>query len=277
MPKRARRRRRSASVVLAAAFVLLVTVLAVAGQLFTPADPDKQSLLDAAKGPSSGHLLGTDDLGRDVLSRLMQGTLSAVSGPVCVALGTMVLGTALGLLAGYYGGRVDALVTLLSDVLYSLPFMLIAIVVVGVVGTGYWLTVALLIALMFPFALRLVRSATRVQSRLPYVEAARTLGVPDRRVVTHHVLPNVSPIIVANILLDFVTAIIAFSALTFLGLGSRAGSSDWGTMLADGQKLIYDNPWMAIVPALLIALTCISATVLGDWFYDRLSARSEER
>lgn len=262
---------------LAATFVLVVLVLAVVGQLFTPVNPDRQSLLDASMGPSAGHLLGTDDLGRDVLSRLMQGTLGAVSGPLCVALGTMLLGTTLGLVAGHFGGRVDTLVTLLSDVLYSLPFMLVAIVVVGVVGTGYWLTVGLLIALMFPFALRLVRSATRVESRLPYVEAARTLGVPDHRVVTRHVLPNIFPIIVANILLDFVTAIIAFSALAFLGLGSRAGSSDWGTMLADGQKLIYENPLMAIVPALLITLMCVSATVLGDWFYDRLSARSEVR
>jgi ABC-type dipeptide/oligopeptide/nickel transport system permease subunit len=264
-------------VTLAAAFVLLVAVTALLGQLFTPADPDAQSLLEASTGPSAEHLLGTDGLGRDVLSRLMEGTFSAISGPIVVALGTMVLGTTLGLLAGYYGGRIDVLVTLLSDVLYSLPFMLVAIVVVGVVGTGYWLTVALLIALMFPFALRLVRSATRVQSRLAYVEAARTLGVPDRRVVVRHVLPNVAPIIVANILLDFVTAIIAFSALTFLGLGSSAGSSDWGTMLADGQALIYQNPWMAIVPALLITLTCVSATVLGDWSYDRLSAAGEQR
>jgi peptide/nickel transport system permease protein/glutathione transport system permease protein len=255
----------------AALFLAVVALCAVVGQLWTLGDPYQQDPLLAVSGPSLEHPLGTDDLGRDVLARVVDGTLGSVAGPLCVALGTFVVGTGLGLIAGYYGGRRDSVITLVADAVYSLPFLLIAIVVVGVVGTGYWLTVALLVALMFPASLRLVRSTARVQARLPYIEAARTLGVRDRRVMAVHLLPNVAPTVSANALLDFVTAMIAVSALAFLGLGSEPGGSAWGTMLSDGQDLIYQNPLMSLAPALLIVVTCVSTTVIGDWLFDRLS------
>lgn len=258
-------------------FVAVVVICLVAGPLIAPQDPDKQNVLLGAAPPGAGHLLGTDELGRDVLSRLIVGARPALIGPLSVALAATVIGASFGLLAGYRGGSLDAVLARIADVIFALPGLLVAVVVIGVVQGGYWLAVAVLIFLSLAWQVRLARAAAMVQARLPYVDAARTLGVPDWRIMGRHVLPNILPIVLTTFLLDLIGALISFSGLAYLGLGIQPGSSAWGAMLASGQELITTNPWLSIAPAALIMLTAASTTLIGDWVYEVLSRAGEAR
>ncbi|MFE2426816.1 ABC transporter permease [Streptomyces sp. NPDC059373] len=272
--KRALRRRGRPPLLVLTSFVVLALmfVLAVAGNWLAPYDPTEQDLLTNVTPPSGSHWLGTDQLGRDVLSLVMAGARTALLGPLVVALGTVAVGAAIGIWAGYRGGIVDALANRFADLMYALPGLLVIVVVVGIVGGGYWLAVSVLTVLSLPSEIRLSRSATQVQARLPYVEAARTLGLSQRRIMFRHLLPNIAPTVVATLLLDFVSALIGLSGLSYLGLGVPAGTPDWGALLQDGQNLLADNPWMSLAPGLMIALCATSVTLIGDWMYDRFSA-----
>jgi peptide/nickel transport system permease protein/glutathione transport system permease protein len=257
--------------VLCGLYLLVVAACMVAGTALAPHDPSAQDPLLGVSSPGPGHALGTDQLGRDVLSQLIAGARTAVFGPLLVAIGCVLIGGALGLLAAYHGGLTDLVANRAADLIYALPAVLVAIVVVGVAGGGYWVTAVLMLVLSIPSEIRLCRSAGMAQTRLPYVDAARTLGLAQRRIVFRHVLPNIMPTVVATFLLDLVAALIGFAALSFLGIGVPLGSPDWGSMLAGGQSLIAENPWLSIAPAILLILTAVSATLLGDWAYDRLS------
>lgn len=273
---RANRRARRlppASVVAAAIFLAIVIVCASVGSLLAPFSASEEHLFLGMTSPSSTHLLGTDTLGRDVLSRLIVAARPSVVGPVCVAAGTLVFGSGLGLFAGFTGGLPDGLLSRFAELVYSMPAILVAVVVVGVTGGGYWLTVALLVFLSIPSDFRIARSATMTQVRLPYVDAARVLGLSRRRIMLAHVLPNILPTVVANLSLDFVGALIGFSSLAFLGIGVPPGSAEWGSMLSDGQSVILTNPWLSVAPAVVLIATAASATLVGDWSYDRVVAR----
>jgi len=248
----------------------------LAGQL-APAGPYAQELTRKLKPPvwvaggGAENPLGTDQLGRDILSRVLAGAQSAVLGPLLIALGAMVVGTILGLVAGYRGGLTETIILRACELLFALPGVLVAIVVVGIAGGGMEVAIALLVVLFSPWDARLVHSVVIQQRSLPYVEAARTLGLPAWRVMLVHILPNIAPTVVANVLLDFVGAIIAVSSLSFLGLGLPTGSPDWGVMVADNRALLGVNSLAVVVPALLIVLTASAMTVIGDWVYDRMT------
>ncbi|CAB4939230.1 unannotated protein [freshwater metagenome] len=254
-------------------FIALLVVVAIVTPWIAPYDPAHQDLLASSEGPSAAHWLGTDSLGRDILSRVLFGSRTALAGPLVVAVGAGVLGTAFGLLAGYRGGRVDGLTMRCIDLVYAVPPLLVAIVVVGVFGGGYWLAVVVLIVLSAPADVRVVRSAAMAQRELPYVAAARTVGVGGLAIAVRHVLPNVTPTVSANVLLQFVGALIALSGLAFLGLGAPAGTPDWGLMIAENRSVLDLNPLAMVVPALLIMGLAVAMTVLGDRTYEILSDR----
>ncbi len=273
-----RRRGRPPVVILLSGLVLAVVVAcAIFGALIAPQDPAAQDLILGLAPPGAGHPLGTDDLGRDVLSRLVAGARTAIVGPAIVAVGAMLIGSALGLLAGYRGGLTDTLTMRWVDLMYSLPALLVAIVVAGVLGGGYFLAVALLTVLAAPNDTRLIRAATLEQRPRPYVEAAQALGLSSRRIMTRHIWPNVLPIIVANTFLTFAFALVSLSALSFLGVGADPGTADWGRMLSDSRALLFINPAMAIAPAAAIVATALSVNLLGDWMFERLSDRGVGR
>lgn len=271
-------RRKPPNLVVAGAGLVLGVVVAAAllGPLLAPQDPAAQELALSATGPSPGHLLGTDDLGRDIWSRVLVGTRAAVIGPLAIAVGAMVLGTCLGLLAAYAGGFVDAIVSRWADLVFALPGIMIAIVVVGVLGGSYLTAIGVLTLLFVPADIRLIRSAALAQRELPYLEAARTLGLRPLRIVIIHLLPNVAPTITAILLLDFVYALVALSSFSFLGLGIPPGTPDWGLMIAENRSLLDVNPWACLAPAALLTLTAIAVTIMGDWCYDRLSRGSRD-
>lgn len=254
-----------------------VVVLAVFGSVIAPHDPNGQDLTVGLTGPSGAHLFGTDQLGRDILSRVIVGARTALLGPIVIALGAMAIGNVLGLVAGYRGGVVDTAIMRWVDLMYALPGLLVAIVVVGVLGGGYWRAVALLVVLSSPYDTRIIRSATLEQRVLPYVEAARTLGLPRRRIMFAHIWPNLTALVVANTFLSFAYSLVTLSALSFLGLGVGPGTPDWGRMLAESRSLLFDNPAAALAPGAMIALTAASVNLLGDWLYEVLADRGRAR
>lgn len=271
--------RRRPNGLIAICFVLLAAVvfLAFFGRLVSPYDPAQQDLGLGLSGPSPAHVFGTDALGRDILSRLLAGTASAVAGPLTIAVGSLLIGSILGLIAGYRGGVVDALIMRTADLVFSLPGTLVIIVVAGAFGGGYWLAVALLVVLTVPADIRLVRGAVLEQVPRPYVEAAKSIGVSDLRIMVWHIGPNVAPVAVANLSIQFAGALVALAGLSFLGLGVPPGTADWGLMVAEGRSLLFVNPVAVLAPAVLIVVTATIVSILGDWGYERLSSKGATR
>jgi ABC-type dipeptide/oligopeptide/nickel transport system permease subunit len=278
-----RRRRRlrfgrvSPITVAAAVMVTIALVLAIFGPLIAPDNPSEVNLLASSQAPSAEHLLGTDQLGRDVLSRTIVGARTAVLGPLAIALVTTFLATVIGLVAGYVGGVADTIISRIGDVIYALPALLVAIVVVGVLGGGYILAIVVLIVLNLPWNMRNLRAATLEQRNLPYIEAARILDLSRRQIMRKHVLPNIMPVVLSSFFLGFTYAFVDLSTLSFLGLGVAPGTADWGRMVAESRILIFENPWGALAPLFMIILTALSANLLGDALDDRLSTEGVAR
>jgi peptide/nickel transport system permease protein len=276
-PRKRGRRRPSLLIGLSIVIVLLVIVCALFGSQIAPFGANAQNLIVATQAPSAHHLLGTDDFGRDILSRIIVGARAAVIGPALIAIGALIIGNALGLVAGYFGGRIDYFIMRLADLVWALPGLLIAIVVVGVIGGGYYVAVTVLIILTFPIDARIVRGAALQQRNMPYVEAAVTLGISPWRVMLRHIWPNLLPLVMANTFLNFAFSLVALSGLSFLGLGVPLNTPDWGGMLAQNLSLIQSNAMACLGPAIAIVLTATSMNLIGDWIYERLSDRGRAR
>ncbi|MBN8206522.1 ABC transporter permease [Microbacterium esteraromaticum] len=270
---RARKRRRYPSATVAFAFAILaVTAFAAAfGGLLYP-DAMRQDILSGLlPAGTPGYPLGTDELGRDVWAMTVAGAASALIGPICVAVGSMLLGIFLGTIAGFERGWLDVVISRWTDLLLALPVLLAAIVVSGVFGGGYWITVALLILLFSPSDIRIVRAGVLEQTARPYIEAARMLSLSRWRIMFRHILPNVSTLVLTNAMLNVAFALVAFSSLSFLGVGVPPGIADWGRQLTDNRAIMFDNPAAVIVPALLIILVASAVNLVGDWAGQRLS------
>jgi peptide/nickel transport system permease protein len=276
-PRGRGRRRPSLLIALSVLIIVLVVGCALFGSLFAPFGANAQNLISATQGPSAHHLLGTDDFGRDILSRVIVGARAAVIGPTLIAVGALIIGNALGLIAGYVGGRVDYVIMRLADLVWALPGLLIAIVVVGVIGGGYYVAVTVLVVLTFPIDARIVRGAALQQRNMPYVEAARTLGIAGWRVMLRHIWPNLLPLVMANTFLNFAFSLVSLSGLSFLGLGVPLNTPDWGAMLAQNLSLIQSNAMACLGPAIALLLTAVSMNLIGDWIYERLSDRGRAR
>ncbi len=270
-PSRRRRRRLPVTIALALGVLAAAVLAVVFGGVLYPDSMRQDILSGLLPAGSPGHLLGTDELGRDVWAMTVAGAASALIGPVCVAIGSMVLGIVLGTLAGYERGWLDVVISRWTDLLLALPVLLAAIVVSGVFGGGYWVTVALLILLFSPSDIRIVRAGVLEQSGRPYIEAARMLSLSRWRVMFRHILPNVSTLVITNVMLNIAFALVAFSSLSFLGVGVPPGTADWGRQLTDNRAIMFDNPAAVIVPALLIIAVASAVNLVGDWMGQRLS------
>jgi peptide/nickel transport system permease protein len=273
LPSQPPARHRDWTLLLSAGYLTLIAVTAMASLFLTEA-ASKQSILDSLLPPGSpGHLLGTDELGRDVLLFTIAGTGSAIFGPVVIAIGSMALAIVLGTLAAYLRGSVDWVIGRGVDLLLSLPVMLVAIVVAGIFGAGYWVTVLILIALFSPSDIRIIRAGVTEQAPRPYVEAAQMLSLPAWRIMFRHIVPNVWPLIVTNVMLNLAIALVTLSSLSFLGIGVAPGTADWGRQITDGRAIFSDNPAMLLTPTILIVVTAMAINFLGDQLGERVRSR----
>jgi peptide/nickel transport system permease protein len=264
-------------VIVALGFMALVIAAAVAGQLIAPHDPELTHLRLGLSAPSREYLFGTDQIGRDIFSRVIVGTWSTVSGPLVMAFGMVVLGGGLGIVAGYVGGWVDVVIGRYVDLMWSLPGLLVTIIIIGIVGGGYWGAVAVLIFLNATNDVRMFRAAALEQRGLPYVEAARMLGLGRRRIMARHIGPNVMPLLVTSFCLDFASSLTAMAGLAFLGFGLAPGQANWGTMVEEYRLFIFDNPWGSLLPTAMVVATAISMDLIGNWLYNRFTEKGASR
>ena len=267
----ARRRFLPFGILLAMILVAIVVACAILPSVIAPGDPATQRLLIGDRPPSAEFWAGTDLLGRDALSRTIHGARTALVGPVIIAASAFAIATLLGLLAGYLGGAVDSAIMRWVDFMLALPGPLVAVVVVGVVGGGYWTAVVVLVVLFTAPDTRIVRSAVLEQRPLPYIVAARALGIAKRRILFVHILPNILPIVLAYVVLDFAFALVNLAGLSFLGLGVEPGTPDWGRMLFENRNILFSNPVALLLPATMIILTAVSMNLIGDWLFERLT------
>ncbi len=254
--------------------VLLFIVAAVFAPLLAPYSPTEQNFSDAMQGPSAAHWMGTDSFGQDILSRVFYGARSALwIGFASVALG-LVVGVAVGLLAGLRGGRTEWVLMRVVDGLLAFPELIMAMAFMAVLGLGMN-NVILALALSFvgPFARTVRADVLQVKAR-PFIEAARLMGVPEREIVLRHVLPNiVSPILIqAGMRVSI--AILLASGLSFLGLGVVPPTPDWGLMIAEGRGFISMAPWMAGMPGLALATLLIGLNLLAEGLRDALDPKT---
>lgn len=220
--------------------------------------------------PSASHWLGVDHLGRDILSRLLFGARWTLGAALLAAIIAAVPGIPLALLAGYSRGRVDTLISRGLDTLLAFPRLLLALGIVAFSGKGLF-NVALAVGLAgIPMVARMVRSAVIAARRQPYIEAARSIGARDLRIVRHHIWPNVAGTALVVLTLQTGWAILDVSALSFLGLGPPLGTPEWGTMLNEARIVLRDAPWTALVPGLALGLTVLTINLLGDALRDTL-------
>lgn len=242
-----------------------------------PHDPGLINASESLQGPGDGHLLGTDQLGRDILSRVLAGARTSVIGPTVLAGGVTIISALLAVVAGYFGGRLDAVVSRVVDFVYSIPALMVAIIVAGITGGGFWVTVLVLIVFNLPLAVRNLRAAVLERVNLPYMEAARTMGLPTWRILLTQLLPVIAPFIVATYFLSFTYGIVELSSLSFLGIGVPPGATDWGRMVADNRATMYGNVWATAAPSIAIVLLAVSANLIGEWLYQRYETAGKSR
>lgn len=262
---------------LAGAFIILVfALLAIFAPLIAPHNPSTFDLPNKLQPPSSDNWLGTDDKGRDILSRILYGSrISLVVGILSTILGALV-GIILGIVSGYYGKWVDTLIMRICDVLLAFPGILLALAIVSVLGAS---TTNVIIAVAFyaiPTFARIVRGSTLTVKKLEYIDAIKAMGARDTRIIFRHILPNImSPIIVQSTLY-IASAIITASALSFLGMGTKPPTPEWGTMLAQGRSYVAQAPHLTIFPGLVILLVVVGFNLFGDGLRDALDPRSKK-
>jgi dipeptide transport system permease protein len=253
--------------------VVILVVASLGAPILAPYNPDSQMREAILHAPSMAYPLGTDDVGRDVLSRLLFGArLSLSIGAVVVTI-AFVIGTTLGMLAGFFGGLTDALVMRLMDIMLALPTLLLAIAVVAVLGPGLSNAMLAVSIVQLPGFVRLTRAAVLVELGKDYVSAARMAGASQARLMLRTVLPNCLAPLIVQASLGFSSAILDTAALGFLGLGAQPPTPEWGTMLADALQFVQSAWWVVTFPGLAILLTVLGFNLVGDGLRDALDPR----
>lgn len=248
---------------------ILVCLLA---RWIAPYNPNSENLLARLQGMSGAHWLGTDQYGRDALSRLIYGGRVSLEGAAIAVIVGVAAGVTLGLLAGYLGGGTDAIVSRSMDVLLSIPGLLLAITVVAVLGPGLVTAMFAIGVASIPIFYRITRGQTQVVSAEVFVEASRMIGCRRRRIVWRHLLPNALSPIVVQIALALGGAVTAEASLSFIGLGVQPPSASWGSMLQDATESLRTTPVLAIAPGVMIALTVLAFTLVGNGLRDVIGA-----
>ncbi|MGJ4997454.1 ABC transporter permease [Bradyrhizobium sp. HKCCYLS3077] len=257
---------------LIAAFILL----ALSAPLVAPYDPIKTSWALVRKAPSAAHWFGTDDLGRDVLARVIYGArASLMAGAISVVI-ALAIGVPIGMLAGYRGGFIDALISRITDAMLACPFLILAIALAAFLGPSLGNAMIAIGISATPIFVRLTRGEVLSVKVEEYVEAARSVGDTDLQIALRHILPNIMPALLVQATLSVAAAIIAEAALSFLGLGQQPPAPSWGSMLNAAQRFLTNAPWMAIWPGLAIFLVVLSLNLLGDGLRDALDPQQEE-
>lgn len=269
LPTHIRRAMSGSWAMLVATLILLATVIIGLIPAFNSQALKQDIVLGAVPAGTDGHVWGTDALGRDVLMLTIAGARTAIAGPVVIAVGAMAIGLVFGLLAAYTGGWVDWLISRVVELMLSLPTLLLAIVLAGLIGGGYWVNVLVFMLLYAPYEIRLVRSAALSHLHDPFLDAARLLELSPVRILARHVFPVIRPVVGAAMFLDMSNALVSLSSLSFLGLGISPQAADWGRQLSDARDQLFNNPMTAIAPGIAIIVVSVAMNIVGDWITAR--------
>jgi peptide/nickel transport system permease protein len=254
--------------------IALLIALALFAPLISPYDPSLQTWSAVRNAPSALHWFGTDDVGRDVLARVIYGArASLMAGIISVAIAVLI-GVPAGLIAGYVGGFVDALFGRITDAMLACPFLILAIALAAFLGPSLGNAMIAIGITTTPIFIRLTRAQVMAVKVEDYVEAARAVGNPRWRIALVHILPNILPALLVQATLSLAAAIIAEASLSFLGLGQQPPAPSWGSMLNAAQRFLVNAPWMAVWPGLAIFLAVLSFNLVGDGLRDALDPRS---
>ncbi|MFD7975094.1 ABC transporter permease [Streptomyces sp. NPDC059071] len=259
-----------------AALLLLAALVLVAAlaPLLAPYDPEAMDLTASLVGTGGDHLLGTDQSGRDILSRLLYGARTGLLGPLLVVAVSTVLGTGLGVLAGWRGGRADAVLSRSMDLVFAVPGLLLAIMLVAVTGSGMTAPVVAMAVAYTPYVGRLVRGIARQEKARPYIESYRVQGWSGRTICLRHLLPNIAPTVLAQSAMNFGYALMDLAALSFLGFGVQPPAADWGAMINEGQSAIQQGAMLpALAPSFCIVLAVVAFGIVGEGLADRIAKR----
>ncbi|MDQ1147349.1 peptide/nickel transport system permease protein [Bacillus sp. SORGH_AS 510] len=253
--------------------VVFFIILAILAPVIAPFSYKEQVLSDRMLAPSSEHWFGTDDFGRDIFSRIVYGARISLWVGTFSVIGSVVFGTILGIVAGYYGRWVDSIISRIFDIMLAFPSILLAIAVVAILGPSLRNALIAIAVINIPNFGRLVRSKVLSVKQEEYIMAARAVGMRDTRILFRHILPNsISPVIV-QATLAIATAIIEAAALGFLGMGAQAPTPEWGKMLADSKNYITQAPWTLFFPGVAIMLTVLGFNLMGDGLRDILDPK----
>jgi len=259
---------------LGAAIFLLVVLAAIFAPLLSSHDPIDQNILDRLEGPSAQFWMGTDAYGRDIYSRLLFGARISLTIGGLAILSAMVIGSAIGIVAGYYGGKTDVVIMQIMDVLLAFPTLILGLIIVAMLGPSMQnMIIAISLTAIPPFA-RIARAPTIVIKERDFIEACRALGYSDLRIMVYHILPNVLSEVLVMASLWLATAIRVEASLSFIGLGVKPPTATWGGMIREGFENILDNPWLSIFPGLAILLVVFSLNLLGDGLRDAIDPKT---
>jgi glutathione transport system permease protein len=257
----------------ATCFILLLFVVGIFGPYLAPYNPDEPNYDALMMGPSAAHWAGTDEYGRDILSRLIDGTRLTLAVSLSAVTIAAVLGTILGLLSGFFGGWWDRIIMRGSDVLFSFPDLLLAIGIVAILGPGLSNVVIAVAVFGTPSFARIIRSVTLSAKETLFVEAARSMGAKNNRIIWRHIFPETVPSIIVNVSMKIGGAILAAASLSFLGMGAKTTEPDWGAMLSMGRDYLSIAPHIVYFPGIAIFLTVLAFNLVGDGLRDALDPK----
>ena len=255
---------------LSAIVICLFIAMAILAPVIAPYGEAEQDLINRLQGPSAAHILGTDELGRDVFTRMLYGSRISIAIGILPSLISLIIGVIAGLTAGYFGGAVDYVIMRVADVMLSIPSLLLAMVVMYTLGSS---TVNLFVALSmtgWSSVARVVRSQTLSIKQSEYVEAARSIGVGKWRIMIRHILPNCIPSLIVLFTLNVPSAILSESSLSFLGIGIKLPASSWGLIVNQGRQFLFTQPWLCMAPCVAIMIVVLAFNFLGDGLRDVL-------
>ena len=253
--------------------IVVLVIIAIIGPYITPYDYTAYDYMNTLAGPSPEHLFGTDQYGRDILSRMLVGTRLTLGVSLSAVVIAAALGTVLGLLAGYYGGVIEMLVMRGSDVLFSFPDILLAIAIVAILGPGIINVLIAVMVFTIPSFARIMRSATLAVKGSLYVEVAQSLGCKDSRLLFVHIFPGTIQSLIVNFTMRIGSAIMAAASLSFLGFGANVSEPEWGAMLSQGRNYIGIASHMVYFPGLIIFITVLAFNLFGDGLRDTLDPK----
>jgi peptide/nickel transport system permease protein len=267
------RLRRNPTALAGGLIVLLFIAIAIAAPLLAPYEPNVSSWLTVRKPPTAAHWMGTDDVGRDVMSRLIHGSRASLSAGIISVAIALLIGVPLGVLAGYYGGWLDAVISRVTEAVLACPFLILAIALAAFLGPSLTNAMIAIGISAAPIFVRLARGQVLSVKTEDYVQGARAVGCSDFRIIRRYILPNIFPPLLVQSTLTIATAIIAEASLSFLGLGQQPPDPSWGSMLNTAKNFITQAPWMAIWPGIAIFVVVFGFNILGDGLRDALDPR----